>query len=75
MSEQADSAALRFGLAQALALQSQWQEAMDQLLEVIRIERKFRDDAARKAMIAIFELCGDAALVSAYRRKLSASLY
>jgi putative thioredoxin len=45
------------------------------LLEVIRIERKFRDDAARKAMIAIFELCGDAALVSAYRRKLSASLY
>jgi putative thioredoxin len=75
MSEQADSAALRFGLAQALALQSQWQEAMDQLLEVIRIERKFRDDAARKAMIAIFELCGDAALVSSYRRKLSASLY
>jgi putative thioredoxin len=75
VAEQPDSAALRFDLAQAFADQGQWQAAMDQLLEVIRIERKFRDDAARKAMLAIFELCGDAALVSTYRRKLSASLY
>jgi putative thioredoxin len=65
----------RFKLAQALATRQQWQAAMDQLLEVIRIERKFRDDAPRKAMLAIFELCGDPQLVSTYRKKLSAGLY
>jgi len=70
-----DSAELRFRLAQALLTHSRWQEAMDQLLEVIRIERKFRDDAARKAMLAIFELCGDPQLVGVYRRKLSAGLF
>ncbi|MEN9774265.1 MAG: hypothetical protein RL322_1335 [Pseudomonadota bacterium] len=65
----------RFDLARVLALDEQWQAAMDQLLEVIRIDRKFRDDAARKAMLALFELCNDPQLVSAYRRKLSAGLY
>ncbi len=65
----------RFALAQAYACQGRWQEAMDQLLEVIRLERRFRGDSARKAMLSIFELCGDAALVGSYRRKLSASLY
>jgi putative thioredoxin len=65
----------RFRLAQALVVHQSWQDAMDQLLEVIRIDRKYRDDAARKAILAIFELCGDPQLVGLYRRKLSAGLF
>lgn len=70
-----ESAEARFRLAQALAVRQRWQDAMDQLLETIRIDRKFSNDAPRKAMLAIFELCGNPSLVSEYRRKLSAGLF
>ena len=48
---------------------------MDELLVIAGRDRQFGDDIARRTMLAIFELCPDAALVSTYRRKLSASLY
>jgi thioredoxin-like negative regulator of GroEL len=48
---------------------------MDELLVIAARDRKFGDDIARRNILAVFELCPDAALVSAYRRKLSASLY
>jgi len=62
-------------LAQWLLLNGQWQECMDKCLEIIGRDRKFRDDAARKTMLAAFELCGDPSLVGTYRRRLSAGLY
>ncbi len=65
----------RFRLAQWLLLHQRWQESMDLCLEIIGEDRKFRDDAARKTMLAAFELCGDAQLVGSYRRRLSAGLY
>jgi putative thioredoxin len=55
--------------------QSRWAESMDELLVIAGRDRKFGDDIARRMMLAIFELCPDAALVSSYRRKLSTSLY
>lgn len=70
-----DSLEDRFRLAQWLMLHNRWQDAMDQCLVIIGRDRRFRDDAARKTMLAIFELCGDAQLVGAYRRKLSAGLH
>ena len=70
-----DSLEIRFQLAQVLMAASRWQAAMDELLVIIARDRKFRDDAARKTMLAIFELCGDPQLVGAYRRKLSAGLH
>lgn len=65
----------RFRLAQWLLLHQRWQEAMDLCLEIIGQDRKYREDAARKAMLAAFELCGDTQLVGTYRRRLSAGLY
>ena len=65
----------RLALAHWLMAQGRWADAMDELLVIAARDRKFGDDIARKTMLAAFELCPDAALVSAYRRKLSASLY
>jgi len=70
-----DSLDDRYRLAQWCLLNQRWQEAMDLCLEIIGRERRFKDDAARKAMLAAFELCGDAQLVGSYRRRLSAGLY
>ncbi len=70
-----ESLELRFQLAQVLMAASRWQDCMDELLIIIARDRGFREDAARKTMLAVFELCGDPALVGAYRRKLSAGLY
>lgn len=69
-----DSLPARFRLAQWLLLHARWQPAMEELLLIISRDRRFNDDAARKAMLAIFQLCEDAALVGTYRRKLSAAL-
>lgn len=68
-----DSAA-RFQLAAQLVLGNRHQSALDQLLEIVRSDRKFQDDAARKAMISVFNLLGGGELVNEYRRKLSMAL-
>jgi putative thioredoxin len=66
----------RLGLAGALAAQHDYRAALEQLLEIIRRDREWKDGEARKQMLAIFNLAADdAALVSEYRRKLSSALY
>ena len=65
----------RLRLANHLAGQHNYRQALDQLLEIIRGQRDFKDGAARKQMVAIFSLASaDADLVSEYRRKLSSAL-
>jgi putative thioredoxin len=66
----------RLALAGALASRKAWREAMDQLLEIIRRDKSWRDGEARKQMIAVFNLAaGEPELVSEYRRKLGSALY
>ncbi len=66
----------RLALAGACAGRHAWREAMDQLLEILRRDRAWRDGEARKQMLAIFNLAaGEAELVAEYRRKLSSALY
>ena len=48
---------------------------MDALLELVRLDRRFGEDAGRRGLLAAFELCEDAALVRDYRRRLSAGLF
>ncbi|HEY8519474.1 MAG TPA: thioredoxin [Gammaproteobacteria bacterium] len=66
----------RLTLAGIYASQRRYREAMDQLLEIVRRARDFRDGEARKQLLAIFELAAeDRALVSEYRRKLASVLH
>ena len=65
----------RLALAGALAARKAWREAMDQLLEIVRRNKEWKDGEARKQLLAIFTLCPDASLVSDYRRKLASAIY
>lgn len=54
----------------------QYQAAMDELLESVRLDRAFADGAARKAMLAVFEILGsDSPLTRDYQRRLSSVLF
>jgi len=65
----------RLALAGAYASRKAWREAMDQLLEIIRRDKAWRNGEARKQMIAIFNLAADQPdLVSEYRRKMASAL-
>jgi putative thioredoxin len=66
----------RFDLAIALNGNSRRQEALDQLLEIVRRDRKWNDDAARKQLVQFFEAWGptDEHTVSG-RRRLSSILF
>ena len=63
----------RFDLAVALSAKGEREGAADQLIEIIKRDRKWNDEAARKQLLQLFEAWGlmDPATVAA-RRKLSA---
>lgn len=65
----------RLALAGLHAGQRRYREAMDELLELVRRARDWRDGEARRQLVALFSLVGDPDLVSEYRRKLAAALY
>jgi len=66
----------RFALALALFALGQHGAAIDNLLELVRIERNWNDDAGRKQLIKIFDTLGptDELTVDA-RKRLSAILF
>jgi putative thioredoxin len=66
----------RLRLAKLHAGVQRYEAALEQLLEIIRRERDFADDAGRKTMLAIFDLLhNEGALVSRYRRLLASTLH
>ena len=66
----------RFDLAVALAAHGQKPEAVDHLLELVRRDRKWNDEAARKQLVQLFEAWGfkDPAAIDG-RRRLSSILF
>ena len=66
----------RFDLALGLDARGAREEAIDQLLEIIRRNRKWNEDAARKQLVTLFEAMGptDPRTISA-RRRLSSLLF
>ena len=66
----------RFDLANALIARRAYEPALEHLLEIVKRDRSFRDDAGRKTMLSVFDLAAHRPeLVSQWRRKLSAVLY
>ncbi len=67
---------IRLKLASVLAGQRRFREAMEELLEVVRLGRHAQTDAARTQLLSLFTLAAsDPALVSEYRRKLASALH
>jgi putative thioredoxin len=66
----------RLDLALALAAKNKRKEAVDHLLEIVRRDRKWNEDAARKQLVQLFEAWGptDEATVEG-RRRLSSILF
>jgi putative thioredoxin len=66
----------RFDLALVLDGRGAREDAMDQLLEIIRRDRKWKEDAARKHLLTLFEAMGPAdPRTLAGRRRLSSILF
>ncbi len=66
----------RLQLANSYSGQGQYEQALEQYLELLRRAPNFEDGAARKGMLMVFDLLGgQGELVSRYRRKMFTSLY
>jgi putative thioredoxin len=66
----------RFDLAVALNSKGKRQEAVDHLLEIVKRDRKWNDDGARKQLVQLFDAWGptDEATVNG-RKRLSSILF
>ena len=66
----------RFDLAMALVAHNKNEDAVDALIEIIRRDRAWNDEAARKQLLKIFDTLGNADPVTQDgRRKLSSVLF
>ncbi len=66
----------RYQLSSYYITQARYQEALDQLLEIMKRDRQYGDDAGRKSMLKVFDMLGGRGeLVSRYRQKMAAILY
>jgi putative thioredoxin len=65
----------RVSLATLYAAKRRYREALEELLEIVRRSKTWKDGEARKQMVAIFNLAAaEPDLVSEYRRKLGSAL-
>ena len=63
-------------MAQSLFSEGQREEAVETLLESIKIDREWNEEAARKELLKLFEAIGNADPITlAARRKLSSILF
>lgn len=68
--------AQKFTEAVKLTLKTEYEAALKLLLDIVASDRQYKDDGARKAMIAIFNLLGvDHPLTKQYQRQLMMTLY
>jgi putative thioredoxin len=66
----------RLALAGIYAGQRRYKEAMDELLEILKRAKNWREGEARKQLISLLTLAaGQPALVAEYRRKLTSAMF
>ena len=65
----------RYQLALRKVARRDYETAMDLLLELMKKDRSFGDDAGRRSLLKIFELLGDDPRVSRYRSRMANLLY
>lgn len=66
----------RYQLSARKVLQGDYEGALDQLLAILQHDRVFRDEAARKAMVAVFNLLGGKGeVVTRYRNRMFNALH
>ncbi|MCD6044652.1 MAG: thioredoxin [Burkholderiales bacterium] len=66
----------RLALARLHAGRRRYREAMEALVEIVRMDKNWRDGEARTQLLHLFTLAaGEPDLVSEYRRKLATALY
>jgi putative thioredoxin len=66
----------RLGVASCLASEGKYPEALKEFLAAVAQDKRFRDEAARKSMLAIFSLVGERSdLAEEYRQRLARTLY
>ena len=71
-----DDLAARVQLGRGLASSDRHEEALECLLEALKRDPDFDDQAARKAMLDVFELLGsDSDVVRSYRGRMARALY
>ncbi|MCA1925673.1 MAG: co-chaperone YbbN [Thiobacillus sp.] len=64
----------RLKLGNLLVAAGDYEAGMEQLLEIVRLDRTFQDDVGRKTLLSVFNLLGGGELVSRYRRLLASAL-
>jgi putative thioredoxin len=58
------------------SLEQRYDEALSGFLAIVERDRLYRNDAARRSMLALFDLLGnDNPLTNVYRKKLMTAIY
>lgn len=70
-----EGAAARYDLGCALAVAGDFEGALAEFLEVVRLDRAFEDDAGRRGMVAVFGILGESPVTVEWRGRLSALLF
>ena len=65
----------RAALAAICGADKRYREAMDELVEILRREKDWKDGEAKRQLLALFNLVDDAELVSEYRKQLARAIY
>jgi putative thioredoxin len=66
----------RHNLSTVYIANGNFEAALEQLLEIMKRDRSFNEDAGRRDMLRVFEMLGNSGpLVSSYRKKMASLLY
>jgi len=68
-------AGARYRLAMRKVIDGDYEDAMELLLELMQKDRKYGDDAGRRALVRVFELLGDDPRVGRYRSRMANLLF